>query len=53
MLEQPGDLFTDWSPKLTDENARDDSVLRSRLIMSWHGGPVPEIVLQAIRTLPD
>ncbi len=51
-LEQPSTPLVDWSPELTSEKVSNAAVLGSRLVMSWHGGPVPEVVRRAIEAYP-
>ena len=51
-LERHDDSFTTWSSKLTTPDAPDSAVLGSRLVMAWHGGSVPEVVLRAIAAYP-
>ncbi|MFW2382980.1 MAG: hypothetical protein ACN4GZ_14600 [Acidimicrobiales bacterium] len=51
-LEQPGGAFVNWSSDLTSATASDAGALRSRLVMAWHGGPVPPTVLRAIEAYP-
>ncbi len=51
-FEKPGRDLVDWSADLTSANAADSGHLRSRLVMAWHGGPVPPTVLRAIEAYP-
>ena len=51
-LETQTTALTEWSSDLTAEKVSNAAALGSRLVMAWHGGPVPSVVIRAIQTYP-
>ncbi len=51
-LETPTAALTEWSSDLTADKVSNAAAMGSRLVMAWHGGFVPAVVLRAIQTYP-